>query len=177
MPTTLPQSRTIAGLTRLLVRDGRPLLSLCALVLLFAGLYSRSSSRCAANSFRTISHFSESRPRSYVPSTNAASFISWFTIASRSAVPSLPSPWCICGSSRVRSDAASDGVGTCSCGSGAVGFVSFLAYLGYGYLDSWHGSRDRHPGPTVRRGASTLTHRSDRVGSNRTTPGSQDRRG
>src|SRR4029450_6269870 len=22
---------------------------------------------------------------------------------------------------------------------GAVGFASFLAYLGYGYLDSWHG--------------------------------------
>src|SRR5688500_3791670 len=23
--------------------------------------------------------------------------------------------------------------------SGAVGFASFLAYIGYGYLDSWHG--------------------------------------
>jgi hypothetical protein len=25
-------------------------------------------------------------------------------------------------------------------GSGAVGFLSFLAYLGYGYLDHWHGA-------------------------------------
>jgi hypothetical protein len=24
--------------------------------------------------------------------------------------------------------------------SGAVGFLSFLAYLGYGYLDTWHGT-------------------------------------
>ena len=24
--------------------------------------------------------------------------------------------------------------------SGSVGFASFLAYLGYGYLDSWHGA-------------------------------------
>ncbi len=24
--------------------------------------------------------------------------------------------------------------------SGAVGFASFLAYLGYGYLDTWHGA-------------------------------------
>src|SRR5262249_39255255 len=26
------------------------------------------------------------------------------------------------------------------CGSGIIGFGSFLTYLGYGYLDTWHGA-------------------------------------
>src|SRR4029450_7779492 len=34
-----PQTTDDTGLARLLVRDGRPLLSLCALVLLFAGVF------------------------------------------------------------------------------------------------------------------------------------------
>lgn len=126
------------GLAHLLVRDGRPLLSLSALVLLFAGLFAlfiavrgeflphdiaflgmTPAELCAVHECRIVHFMIHDR-------------VSFGGALVAIAVVYL---WLVAGPLGRGERWAWDVL----CGSGAVGFLSFLAYLGYGYLDTWHG--------------------------------------
>ena len=45
--------------------------------------------------------------------------------------------------------------------SGLLGFASFLSYLGYGYLDSWHGAALRLPAEALRRRSGGIALRTE----------------
>jgi hypothetical protein len=126
------------GLAHLLVGDGRPLLSLSALVLLFAGLFAlfvavrgeflphdiaflgmTPEELCAVHECRIVHFMIHDR-------------VSFGGALVAIAVVYL---WLVAGPLGRSERWAWDVL----CGSGVVGFVSFLAYLGYGYLDTWHG--------------------------------------
>ena len=70
----------------------------------------------------------------------AGSFISCSTIASASVARSSPSPCSIFGWQRFHSNLDDAWAWWALAVSGVVGFGSFLTYLGYGYLDTWHGA-------------------------------------
>lgn len=126
------------GLVRLLVRDGRPLLALSAIVLLFAGLFALFVSArgeflphdmaylgmtpqelCAVHECRIV-HFMVHDRVSFGGALVAIGVLYLWLIE----VP------------LERGERWSWHV---LLTSGAVGFASFLTYLGYGYLDTWHG--------------------------------------
>jgi hypothetical protein len=126
------------GLAYLLVRDGRPLLSLSALVLLFAGLFAlfvamrgeflphdiaflgmTPAELCAVHECRIV-HFMIHDRVSFGGALVAIAVVYLWLVAGPMGRGERWS-WDVL------------------CGSGLVGFVSFLAYLGYGCLDTWHG--------------------------------------
>jgi hypothetical protein len=138
MSTAFTDTPNDPGLTRVLVRDGRPLLSLCALVLLFAGIFAffiaawgeflphdiaflgvTPAELCAVHECRIV-HFMVHDRVSFGGALVAIGVVYL---------------WLVAGPLERGERWGWDVL----LASGVVGFVSFLAYLGYGYLDSWHG--------------------------------------
>jgi hypothetical protein len=126
------------SLARLLIRDGRPLLALSALILLFAGLFAffvavrgeflphdiaflgmTPAELCAVHECRIVHFMIHDR-------------VSFGGALVAIAVLYL---WLVAGPLGRGERWAWELLVL----SGTVGFASFLAYLGYGYLDTWHG--------------------------------------
>jgi len=125
------------GLARLLVGDGRPLLAVSGLILIFAGVFAvfiatrgeflphdiaflgmTAQDLCALHECRIV-HFMIHDRVAFGGALIAIGIIYlWLT-----AGPMARGEWW-----------AWELLGT----SGAVGFASFLTYLGFGYLDLWH---------------------------------------
>jgi len=126
------------SLARLLIRDGRPLLALSALILLFAGLFAlfvavraeflphdiaflgmTPADLCAVHECRIV-HFMVHDRVSFGGALVAIAVL-YLWLAAGPLGRGERWGWELL------------------LVSGAVGFASFLAYLGYGYLDTWHG--------------------------------------
>jgi hypothetical protein len=134
---TTPSTRH-AGLFELLVGDGRPLLAVVGLSLALAGAFAlfvaargeflphdvaflgmSPDALCAVNECRIVHFMIHDR------------------VAFGGALVAIGVVylWLACGPVACGERWAWDVLAA----SGAVGFASFLAYLGYGYLDTWHG--------------------------------------
>lgn len=130
---------TEPGLAGLLVGDGRPLLAVCGLVLAFAGAFalfvaSRSEflphdvaflgmpphELCARYECRVV-HFMV-HDRVAFGGALVAVGVTYLWLAAGPLARGERWAWDLLAA------------------SGAIGFASFLAYLGYGYLDTWHGA-------------------------------------
>jgi hypothetical protein len=133
------QSADSPGLFQLLVGDGRPLLAVAALVLLFAGVFAlfvavrgeflphdvsylemTAPELCAVHGCRIV-HFMVHDRVSFGGALIAIGIVYLWLIAGPMSRGERWS-WEIL------------------VASGGVGFASFLTYLGYGYLDTWHGA-------------------------------------
>jgi hypothetical protein len=127
------------GLVRLLVGDGRPLLLVCGLILLFAGVFAlfiavrgeflphdvaflgmSPQDLCAVHGCRVVHFMIHDR----------------VAFAGTLVAIGLGYLWLVAGPMSRGERWAWELLAA----SGVVGFASFLAYLGYGYLDTWHGA-------------------------------------
>lgn len=127
------------SLARLLVGDGRPLLAVSGLVLVFAGAFAvfvaargeflphdvaflgmTPQSLCAVHGCRVVHFMVHDRVAFGGALVAIGTVYLWLALG-----PMRRGEWWAW-----RATAA----------SGAVGFASFLTYLGYGYLDTWHGA-------------------------------------
>lgn len=134
------------GLLPLLAGDGRPLLAVCGLVLLFAGAFAlfvaargeflphdiaflgmTAHDLCAVYGCRVV-HFMTHDRVAFGGALVAVGVVYLWLVSG----PLGRGQWWAWG---------------VLAASGAVGFASFLAYLGYGYLDTWHGSATAILGP------------------------------
>jgi len=128
-----------ANLPRLLVADGRPLISVCGLVLVFAGIFAlfvaargeflphdvaflgmTPQELCAVHGCRIV-HFMIHDRVAFGGALIAIGVVYLWLVAG----PMQRGEWWAWELLAV---------------SGGVGYASFLAYLGYGYLDTWHGA-------------------------------------
>jgi hypothetical protein len=133
------QSTASPSLCQLLVGDGRPLLAVAALVLLFAGIFAEfvairgeflphditylemtAPELCAVHGCRIV-HFMVHDRVSFGGALIAVGLVYLWLIAGPMSRGERWS-WDIL------------------VASGSIGFASFLTYLGYGYLDTWHGT-------------------------------------
>ncbi|HEV3384839.1 MAG TPA: hypothetical protein VG097_08480 [Gemmata sp.] len=133
------QSAESPGLYELLVGDGRPLLAVAALVLIFAGVFAlfiavrgeflphdvaflemTAPELCAVHGCRIV-HFMVHDRVSFGGALIAVGIVYLWLIAGPMS----------------RGERWSWEILTAS---SCVGFASFLTYLGYGYLDTWHGA-------------------------------------
>src|ERR1700722_3595236 len=136
---TSTNSAESPSLYQLLVGDGRPLLAVAALVLLFAGVFAlfiairgeflpqdvnylemTAPELCAVHGCRIV-HFMVHDRVSFGGALIAVGLVYLWLIAGPMSRGERWS-WDIL------------------VASGGIGFASFLTYLGYGYLDTWHGA-------------------------------------
>src|SRR5262249_24880040 len=137
MATTQPTADA-PSLSRLLVVDGRPLLAVCGFVLLLAGVFALFVAvrgeflphdvaflgitprvLCAVHECRIV-HFMIHDRVAFGGALGALGAVYLWLVASPLG---RGEKW----------------AWELLAASGVVGFASFLAYLGYGYLDTWHG--------------------------------------
>jgi len=128
-----------SGLWRLIVGDGRPLLAVAALILVFAGIFAlfvalrgeflphdvrylemTAPELCSVHGCRIV-HFMVHDRVSFGGTLIAIGMVYLWLVAGPMSRGELWS-WQLLAA------------------SGGVGFASFLTYLGYGYLDTWHGA-------------------------------------
>lgn len=135
----MSDAATDASLARVFVGDGRPLLAVSGLVLVFAGAFAvfvaargeflphdvaflgmTPQSLCAVYGCRVV-HFMVHDRVAFGGALVAVGVVYlWLALG-----PMRRGEWW---------------AWQVTAASGAVGFVSFLTYLGYGYLDTWHGA-------------------------------------
>jgi len=125
------------GLIPLLVRDGRPLLAMTGLALILSGgfaLFLSARKEFLSHDVAFLGMTPEDLCR--IRECRIVHFMIHDRVAFGGALCAVGTMhvWLVAGPLSTRECWGVTAV------SGAVGFLSFLAYTGYGYLDTWHGA-------------------------------------
>lgn len=138
--STAPERRPAGpGLPDLLVGDGRPLVAVCGLVLVFAGTFALFVAARGEFLPHDVAFLGMTPPELCARyECRVVHFMIHDRVAFGGALVAVGVTylWLSAGPLGRGEAWAWDLLAA----SGAVGFASFLAYLGYGYLDTWHGA-------------------------------------